>query len=604
MSLLVRIRRLRPHLSRARLRRSALLASGLSVLVLVELGGRRLARTDVHDLTAVPLLLVAAVLVGLAHRERELAVVRWGWTKLRAARGWVAGQDFEVGVDLRGRPALSPGIPRIYRRVAGALLLLPFVTLGVDLFLPGGDRALGHVSYVVHVVWLALRWAAVVVVGFGTGFLAAAVIHDWFVHHHRGRGRRRIRAEILAMAGTVLLVAAGVAFLPGWVPYALVGVTTLGLVGRIWWPTVPEIQFAWREGAAGSPVRGMSSRVVETFWAIVLVVGFVSLLLLVHGASDLGLRAADAALPVTGWLRRITAWVGSASIALALAILHVLFTGLRRPNLSRPTPLSLRLGGHGDDRRGVAALARELGWRVRSGGATSDPLDVPVDAVPSPMPPVGRPPRWPIEISARGLEVPELQTLIHDRDVAQRRRAIRRGLIRLLGIASRRTYRRGSGFWIAPHQWFVAGLGRDEDEHAGGTDDPVIVEFIGPPFARIFPHAARSHLFEVLDRVEVDVFFLEDGVGTRRFLAVLDAVYDHHDRVGTRIEERHLTGIQGVRVMVHEFELETPYRQSGYPEPDYEDLGRARIVEIFRDRDEHEEGATTPVDLGSVLLTI
>jgi hypothetical protein len=207
-------------------------------------------------------------------------------------------------------------------------------------------------------------------------------------------------------------------------------------------------------------------------------------------------------------------------------------------------------------------------------------------------------------VSARALEVPELQSLLLDRDVVQRRAAIRLGMVRLLRAARRRTYRRGSGFWIGPHQWFLAGMSRDEDEHAAGTDDPVIVELIGPPYARVFALPARSHLFEVLDRVEIDLFFLEDGVDTRSFLRVLDAVYRHHDLDGTRIEERHLAGIPGLRVMVHGYELEAPYRREGYPEPDYEDLGRARIVEIFRERHEGEELADVPMGVSSLLLTV
>jgi hypothetical protein len=34
-----------------------------------------------------------------------------------------------------------------------------------------------------------------------------------------------------------------------------------------------------------------------------------------------------------------------------------------------------------------------------------------------------------------------------------------------------------------------------------------------------------------------------------------------------------------------------------YPEPEYEDFGRARILHIFKDRGEQEEPLETPFDL-------
>jgi hypothetical protein len=47
--------------------------------------------------------------------------------------------------------------------------------------------------------------------------------------------------------------------------------------------------------------------------------------------------------------------------------------------------------------------------------------------------------------------------------------------------------------------------------------------------------------------------------------------------------------------------MERPLRREKYPEPDYEDLGRARILHIFKDRDEPPEDWTLPFDLDSLL---
>ena len=46
--------------------------------------------------------------------------------------------------------------------------------------------------------------------------------------------------------------------------------------------------------------------------------------------------------------------------------------------------------------------------------------------------------------------------------------------------------------------------------------------------------------------------------------------------------------------MLHEVELGNPFRAKGYPEPDYEDLARARVLHVFKDRGGEDESADTP----------
>ncbi len=87
----------------------------------------------------------------------------------------------------------------------------------------------------------------------------------------------------------------------------------------------------------------------------------------------------------------------------------------------------------------------------------------------------------------------------------------------------------------------------------------------------------------------------------RRLKRVLACIFEIHDRFGGErlVDERHFRGIQGVRVILHELHLDTPLLRSGYPEPDYEDLGRARVLHVFRDRGGEEEEVLTPSDQGS-----
>ena len=71
-------------------------------------------------------------------------------------------------------------------------------------------------------------------------------------------------------------------------------------------------------------------------------------------------------------------------------------------------------------------------------------------------------------------------------------------------------------------------------------------------------------------------------------------IYDVHGG-RQRAEEMHFTGLPGVRVLIHNFDLsDTPrHGRANYPEPDYEDVGRARILHVFKDRGETD--IETPV---------
>jgi hypothetical protein len=53
-------------------------------------------------------------------------------------------------------------------------------------------------------------------------------------------------------------------------------------------------------------------------------------------------------------------------------------------------------------------------------------------------------------------------------------------------------------------------------------------------------------------------------------------------------------------VLIHEFQLDEPFRSEVYPEPDYENLGRARILHVFRDRGEQADRLETPLDITHV----
>ena len=165
-----------------------------------------------------------------------------------------------------------------------------------------------------------------------------------------------------------------------------------------------------------------------------------------------------------------------------------------------------------------------------------------------------------------------------------------RGVTRVFKAAARRDFEDGSGFWLCPHLWFVSHLSRDNDDVDGW--------FVGPPYHKAFTQRARRHAYLVMTGLELDLIFVEDGVGIRRLKRVLQVLFECYDVYGPKrlAHDRHFFGLPGVRVLIHECGLDEPLRSTKYPEPDYEDIGRARILHVFRDRGEDEEPVESPRD--------
>ena len=123
-----------------------------------------------------------------------------------------------------------------------------------------------------------------------------------------------------------------------------------------------------------------------------------------------------------------------------------------------------------------------------------------------------------------------------------------------------------------------------------------ILEVIPPLYYRALPRPVRRHFFKICRALEVDLIFLEDGVGFRGLRHVLRAMFEQYDIHGGSqpAREIHFAGLPKVRVILHDYALGEPLIKSKYPEPDYEEVGRARILHIFRDRGGDEEQAPTP----------
>jgi hypothetical protein len=206
-----------------------------------------------------------------------------------------------------------------------------------------------------------------------------------------------------------------------------------------------------------------------------------------------------------------------------------------------------------------------------------------------------------IAVSAEAFRDPEFVWRLNRRAELHYRRLVVRGLERLFKRASRRSRDKGHGVWIGLQHWFIMGMGRDDEDSAEDREATALDRVIGLPFHRLFPRACRLDHRKMMEALQVDLIFVEDGVSFRRFVRVLRVLFEVYDMHAgqQRVEERHFVGLPGTRVVVDEYDLggSTTHELSGYPEPDYKELARARILHVFRDRGEEE--ATDFVPTGS-----
>jgi hypothetical protein len=121
---------------------------------------------------------------------------------------------------------------------------------------------------------------------------------------------------------------------------------------------------------------------------------------------------------------------------------------------------------------------------------------------------------------------------------------------------------------------------------------------VGPPYHHVLSLDARHHLYEVMRSAEVDLIFVEDGLAFESVERVFSVLFDLLDMFGgSRAEERHFDGLTGVRVVVHDYAPGQPFREDAYPEVDYDEIGRARILHAFKDRGGAEEPDEVPADV-------
>jgi hypothetical protein len=157
----------------------------------------------------------------------------------------------------------------------------------------------------------------------------------------------------------------------------------------------------------------------------------------------------------------------------------------------------------------------------------------------------------------------------------------------LLESASAHTYRRGEGFFFAPQCWLIDGLQRDELEQ----EEPVEVasdarQRLSPLYQRLFDIRLRRHLHAVLRSADLDVIFVEDGLPRESVLMALERLLLRYESGHTEpLQEHELQGLVGLRAHIQQIGLDRPLRPlHKLREPRYDDISRARILLLVRDR--------------------
>lgn len=522
----------------------ALLAAWGVALGAIESLGRH-SYSDLVDavlLLAVASLAFSTFVISDSRRQRPIldrvivplaGLVRRAWHSL-------ASLAVELGADFRQTPPIPRGFPPSWKYALAVLLTLtPLLAIGSP-FLPGGLR--GFLAPHFYLAWLlvaGLLWLAFVPATLLMAALTWATIRDAFLQSFQGHGKRSLRREIATVGAIVMLLIVGSMALPAWLPLAICALVSLVFLVSIALSS-PGLALLWRR-EKGGPVQSLEGRSVLAFYSGSIILLTVDLLLLSRGDTfwSAPVAPAGASMPITRLLGGILGWAG--------------------------------IGGLG-------ALAWEA-IRFARLGRKFNP---------------SRPPRSALEV----LDIQTPHEEVRHWELRQRRKIIH-GLEKLFKRAARREYSRGAGFWIGLQHWFVLGLSRDddvdatEDREAAGLDG-----IIGPPFHRIIPTEARFHYGQIAKALEIDLIFVEDGVSFRRFVRVLRVMFEIYDIHGgrERAEERHFSGLPGTCVVIHNFDLATSaaHGRENYPEPDYDEIGRARILHVFKDRQEDEELATTP----------
>lgn len=589
------------------LRHVLLVGGWLLALAIIEINGRN-SRSDLADaLALIKLFFVLVVSFALDYNSTIGAIKRsFHWIQEKGAA--LFAKRLLLGLDLRREPAVTSSIPRRWQISLGLLVMLNLAALVGSAYLPVIPRVWLHSHfYLGYLLLLVALWSTMATSIILTSFIAWGGVHDYFVTRYQGSGVRDRRAESYCLRAGIVAIVLGIVILPAWTPLALMAILLV-----LW--TIPFLsqrdgfQLLWkkRDSETVHAVDGCFAIWLSCV-APALTVSF--LILLSRGAAlhDAGpITPAILVMPITSGLGIVLSWTVTAVMFVKTASSFRLFWLRRGLTLNRKVLPVLHVEGtlSRKEKQLLRTEALATGWRVRFAPQAPRPTDVKVRFCHHPA---EQEAKWPLPITLKSFSSSDTQFRLARRDEIQSRRLVLHGLERIFKRAARLSDRAGTGSLIGVQHWFMLGLLRDKEPDFTQDREATVVDMIvGPPYHTVIPLPARRHFRKILDALAIDVIFVEDGVSYKRFVRAMRVAFEIYDIHGgqRRAEERDFHGLPSLRVMLHEVSMiETTHQvERGYPEPDYEDFGRARILHIFRDRGEHEEWEPLPWETDDVPL--
>lgn len=585
-------------------REAATLAAWLAVIAVLETTAPYIHsdRLDALALATLGVGLVATIKLHAAAPLRWISPLER--TLAEAARA-LSLLDLAAGVDLRRQPALRPGTPKVVRVLAlCSAALFAGAALGGRRW-PDALRDIAAVSYTLYLVTLGLLWVALIAGTALCGGLTLAALRDSLIEA-RVRSRRLAQAIrfherlesslMLAVIGLTLVASLLLSPAVG----AALALLTVGATCALPALSGLELDFIWREGHGEARGASFVHSLLGALLPLAAILAAPILMALGDEVlSPFGRDTSDTML-ITRALGRLLLWSAVPALATLLFQVARLTRSWRAFDRMRRGPHEVIVRGltSREPRRELAASCARRGFRVRFGGSPrAEALEVCAvegDASPG-LDPFG--PSWPRVVSAGWLGSEEGLRGLQRRWERVQRRHLARALRTLFKSHAARDFERGSGTFVAPHLWFAGGLERDVQEEAFQHPDEYLLErHAGQAYADVLPWSARGYLFEVLRDLELDLIFVEDGVGFRKLQRVLDALFELHDIHGgsQRAEERHLTGLPGLSVVIVDVGVSEQPDWSVHPEPEYEEVGRARVLHVFRERGGGSPDAPVP----------
>lgn len=550
----------------------------------------RFATSDVHDGLAAFILLGVAGSVMLRHRRDPIAWVSRLGAYFKRFTAWAPWLKYDHGVDLRGVPPLPRRMPPVMWAITAGLIVWG-VAAGLAWFaFPDGWRIAGfYSSYILYLGSLLVLWGMLLACTFVGVYVPVAVI-DRTLRGWVGDTDRR-GAELAAVVGYAILVSAIAWVVPPTAVLALCLVVAAGAMLAFLPRRGNGAAILWRAGP-DEPVYAIPlHRVIAAVITLLSLILF-DVLLTACGGRLFGTGGEDS-MPVTALFGAVAAWVMPGLFVVA-GVRLISAWRIDPARQSRPT---IHISGeNGIARRLAARTIRAWGWRVKVQPALRDVGTIGVEVVPPEKSEATEfDPRWPLKVSVDDVAAGAVRERLERRDEIHLRRQFFKGLAKLFKRASTFKGPGGGGYWLAPHWWFFDGMGREDSDAADEEAPPPIV---GPPYHRILPARSRQNMYRVLRATQVDMIFVEDGVGYRKLEKVIRVLLELYDVHGgkRKAEELHFRGLPKVRVMIHEYEPGNPFKSDLYPEPKMDDISRVRVLHVFRDRGGHEEEVEPPYD--------